>query len=306
MANSQEIVISGKGLHSGNPVAVTFRLREDSNGLKLNLGPLGHIPLDLLAFFSRSAKHCTVLSKDDHEVALVEHLFAALLPFTQYPIDVTLQGNELPGLDGSAGIYFDSLCALSQSEIQDSNWQKYASELKQEEFWQNGYLKVTPAENFSVHYIVARGDFQQSAQWSDAEKLSKEMYREILQARTFMFYADFKRVRQEHSLLQGLENDSGLLIAESIQEFMLARQDLPSLSQIEANYPLVHPQNWRMPMETAKHKILDLLGDLAIFAFRLPRLKIEVKNGGHFQHQLLLEKLIHEQTGRLTGPIRKS
>ena len=56
---------------------------------------------------------------------------------------------------------------------------------------------------------------------------------------------------------------------------------------------LLHPESERMENEAVRHKILDLLGDLALLGFKLPRLRLCIRNGGHALNHLLLERLQH-------------
>jgi hypothetical protein len=89
--------------------------------------------------------------------------------------------------------------------------------------------------------------------------------------------------------MAGAGRDSGLLLAGSLAEY----RDLLALNPgwEGGPYPLLNHPAWRMPDEPVKHKILDLLGDLALNGLALPRAAIEVRNGGHPAHHRLLARL---------------
>ena len=91
---------------------------------------------------------------------------------------------------------------------------------------------------------------------------------------------------------EGAGLESGLLYAESPADFAAARAAHPELRG--KSYPLLHPESERLEQEAVKHKILDLLGDLALPGLRLPRLRLCIRNGGHALNHILLEKLRHE------------
>jgi hypothetical protein len=101
-------------------------------------------------------------------------------------------------------------------------------------------------------------------------------------------------------MLRGAGEDSGILLAESLEEFAAARRTTESTKanpeELSGNeFPLLHPEHFRLPDEAARHKILDLIGDLALSGqargLALPKLRLTVRNGGHALNHLLLDHL---------------
>jgi UDP-3-O-acyl-N-acetylglucosamine deacetylase len=264
-------------------VRVTIRT-DDGLGIRFYFPGFAE-PLDArsLGTLRRSARRATVLTHPDTGaiVRTPEHLLAAALFFAEEPLDVHCDSEEPPGLDGSARPWFTALAAAapkssSKPEYPAAGWRYEGPE---------GYLHAEPAECFSVDYTLERGSFRETFRLeSQAEAPSA-----VLPARTFIFWSDWNAIVENSgspSLLTGAGMDSGLLLAETREEFEAARRLHPEWAGVV--FPLLHPQAFRFSAEAARHKVLDLLGDLALNELALPMLRLTIRNGGHaLNHQLL-------------------
>jgi UDP-3-O-[3-hydroxymyristoyl] N-acetylglucosamine deacetylase len=217
-------------------------------------------------------------------VATPEHLLAALLFFAEAPLSLRADAAELPGLDGSALPYREALSGLVPSLARSPAWREYPCGLTWEHHWPGGYLSIRPAPRFRAHYALERGPLRQAftleepgAAWDG-----------ILPARTFAFHGEW-RAAAAAGLMAGAGPDSGLLLAATEAEHRDVLAGHPEWDG--APFPLLNQAAWRMPDEPVRHKILDLLGDLALHGLALPRASIEVRNGGHWAHHLLLARL---------------
>ena len=138
-----------------------------------------------------------------------------------------------------------------------------------------GHVRITPAETFEVEYVLDRNaardgyDLKSSASVSI---YSPENLYQIFMARTFIHQVELERARAA-GLLAGVDESCGLLLdsatpnAECCSKFRIAN-------------------------EPAMHKILDLIGDLSFICPALPRVRIEITNGGHVSHRQIMEKII--------------
>lgn len=132
-----------------------------------------------------------------------------------------------------------------------------------------GHVRVSPAETFEVEYRLERPDYPGG--FSSCANVSvysaEDLYR-VFQARTFITERDYELARQ-NGLLEGVDSSCGLLLKSSGEE-----------------------SGYRVAEEPALHKILDLVGDLT-FAFpALPRIRVEILNGGHASHRQILEVVL--------------
>lgn len=242
----------------------------------MTIAELGRLP--------KTARWATVLGAAPATVATPEHLLAALLFFAEAPLSLHADAAELPGLDGSALPYREALTRLVPAAARFPAWREYPCGIVWEDRWEDGHLAIRPADRFQVRYTLERGSLRQEFALEDASTA----WREILPARTFAFHADW-RAATAAGLMSGADRDSGLLLAASLAEY----HDVLALNAgwEGGPYPLLNQPAWRMPDEPVKHKLLDLLGDLALNGLALPRALIEVRNGGHSAHHRLLARL---------------
>lgn len=279
--------LSGVGVHSGAPGSVLFQPRGDGDGVRLFIAGRALRAADLAAL-PRRAHRSTILVSGEASLRTPEHLLAAMLFFADRPLDVFCEGPEVPGLDGSALPFRAALASLFPGG--HPRWREYDCDLRWETEWENGSLRVEPARNFNVTYEIDRGPLRESFRLESPA----QAWEEILPARTFVFHRDWSAALAAPAgtgadLMRGAGVDSGLLLAESEEEFSAALRAHPEWAA--GPFPLLNGPAWRMPAEPVKHKILDLLGDLALAGLALPRLSIRVRNGGHRWNHLLLENL---------------
>lgn len=282
--------LSGRALHSGAPSSVTAAPRpEDGLGLRFFF-PGFAAPLDFAALgrLRRAARRATVLSAaGDGSGAAIrtpEHLLAAALFFARAPLDVRCDASEPPGLDGSARPFFD-LLARAAGNACDLQVTERACDLAWSYSGNEGTLHAEPAPRFTVEYGLERGAFRSSYTLQALADAPDD----VLPARTFIFHREWRGLANARDLLAGADGDSGLLLADSPEEFDAARAATTDLRG--RAFPLLHPESARFADEPARHKVLDLLGDLALGGPALPRLRLRIRNGGHALNHLLLDRL---------------
>jgi UDP-3-O-acyl-N-acetylglucosamine deacetylase len=280
-------------VHSGaaSLLTVTRRAQDasDNRGLRF-FWPGFDGPVDgtTLAGLRRSARRATVLENDTGgTMRTPEHLLAAALFFAEAPLDVHLDAVEPPGLDGSSLPFYQLLFSAAPKGAWRAR--EYDSKLKWEHDGPEGSLRARPHDHFSVEYLWEDGAIRQAFELDHVSEAPER----VLPARTFILYRDWKKFSREPDLLAGAGADSGLLIASTPEEFAEALKNLPE-SRGTA-FPLVHPEAFRLENEPARHKVLDLLGDLALNGLALPRLRLTVRNGGHALNHLLLNQLQQER-----------
>jgi UDP-3-O-[3-hydroxymyristoyl] N-acetylglucosamine deacetylase len=302
MPQFPSILLAGPGLHDGLPARLRLGLRAESGGSpgagpSLRFPGLGPLPPAALGRLSRQARRSTRLGDGEAAIGTPEHLLAALLFFPDLPVEVECDAAELPGLDGSALPFREALARLASGQAfpppstpPSSSpflpaWREYPSDLDFTYHWGYGHMRVRPAAGFSVLWRLDRPPLQQAFRLADA----CTAFREILPARTFAFHGEWLQALQA-GLMAGATQDSGLLLAASEGEHreLLARHP----DWRGGPYPLLNQPAWRMPDEPVKHKILDLLGDLALLGLALPRLEIEILNGGHAANHHLMGRLL--------------
>ncbi len=286
----RDLEVRGRGIHTGSSsVLRVHRREEDGAGLRFYWpgSPSPLLPEDMGAL-SRRVSRSTRLDSGNISIRTPEHLLAAALLFADAPLDVHCDAEEPPGLDGSAIPFFEAMARAVPEAAERPAWREYSSRLVWRHAGPEGVLSAEPAPSFSVEYELDRPPLRQRFVLSDPAAAVPE----ILPARTFIFLREWEAAQRDPELLRGGGMESGLLYAETPEEFAAARAAHP---EFQGNiFPLLHPESERRDQEAVKHKILDLLGDLALLDLALPRLRLRIRNGGHALNHLLLERLQHE------------
>ena len=148
-----------------------------------------------------------------------------------------------------------------------------------------GHVRITPAETFEVEYVLDRNVARDGYDLKSAASVSiysPENLYQIFMARTFIHQVELERARAA-GLLAGVDESCGLLLDDSLC--------VEKSSGCCENTPSTSPK-FRIANEPAMHKILDLIGDLSFICPALPRVRIEITNGGHVSHRQIMEKII--------------
>jgi len=288
----------GRGIHTGEEGRLNIITRPSGN-LKIIFDNLlaAEIPGNVTLGF-RSNNGTVLVDISGGFYYTPEHLLAVSLLFWSQPVTITAFGSEAPMGDGSGLPVLLSIGKVLAKFKNGNNpgFKTYKSVLCKKYENDEGSFLVEPSDEFSVTYKVIKGDVKEEFTFGSHEPGAVQTYlNEIIPARTFIFWEDYRRCLKK-DLLKGVSFDSGILVAESQKEYreIKNRQSLPFLD----DYPYLNRKGFRMDNEFAKHKILDLMGDLAMMDLSLPRLKINITNGGHFQNHLLIKDLIHERKNK--------
>ena len=222
-----------------------------------------------------SVERTTIYSLDDGFGAPMrlrspEHLAPVFLMWPGRIFDVNLLNAdepEVPMMDGSALPFFSRLRREAGVPQELSFYDapvRAEWELSRPGEAAYGCVRIAPSEAFEVDYRLTSVDSAVSVAIYSAEDLFAEFM-----ARTFITEKDYREAR-EAGLLAGVDGTCGLLLPEG-----------------SANRNL-----YRVDEEPARHKVLDLLGDIAFVCPSLPRVRIEILNGGHVAHHQIVRRLL--------------
>ncbi len=252
------VLRSGVGLHSGLEAEVRL-LPHDHAGFYVSRRHREEDPILLRPTHVRDSQLCTTLELGNYSLATVEHLLAALAGCGLTHVHIEVSGSEIPLLDGSALGWVEAIEEVGITQAGITNQTSLV--LQGPLFFSRGnsVIVATPAESFSLLGMI---DFPQEAigrQVLALELTPEKFVTEIAPARTFGFLDQLEQL-QKSGLIKGgtLEN---ALVCDGAQW---------------VNPPL------RFPDEPVRHKLLDLIGDLALVGF--PRAQVLVYKGSHGLH----------------------
>ncbi|MDO4214908.1 MAG: bifunctional UDP-3-O-[3-hydroxymyristoyl] N-acetylglucosamine deacetylase/3-hydroxyacyl-ACP dehydratase [Bacteroidales bacterium] len=259
--------LCGKGLHTGLNLTVTFYPAEENHGYKIKRIDLPEQPvIDAIAENVVDTQRGTVLAKGDARVSTVEHAMAALYAHGIDNCLMEVNGPEFPILDGSAIEYIEK---IKQVGIEEQNTPKdfYVIHNKIEVKDENSgsCITILPDEQFSITSMISFNSSVLSSSFATLDDMAN-FDKEIAASRTFAF------VREIQPLLNaGLIKGGDLNNAIVIYEHKLPQEQLDQLAdaigaaRLDANelgYIQTKPLVWQN--EPARHKLLDIIGDMAL------------------------------------------
>lgn len=258
--------MQGKGLHTGQFITATFLPAPEHHGYKIQRTDLEEQPIiDCIAENVSDTQRGTVLLKDNVKVSTIEHAMAALYASRIDNCLIQLDGPEMPILDGSALPFINEIQRVGLVE-QNANKDYYIVKHKIEVKGENGeHLLIVPDEEFCVNTMIAFNSQILSSQFASLNHYS-EFPSEVASARTFVFVREIEPLLQM-GLIKGGDLDNAIVIYENElpQERYDALADqigIPHRDATQLGYIQNRPLTW--PNEAARHKLLDIIGDLAL------------------------------------------
>jgi UDP-3-O-[3-hydroxymyristoyl] N-acetylglucosamine deacetylase len=251
----------GIGLHTGAHAAVEVRPAAPDAGISFVLGAT-RVPAEERYVVDTS--RATVLGRDGVTVSTTEHLLSALFAMGVSNAEIRVDGPEIPARDGSAAEF---VAAIAARGLQVQEAPRSVLEIETPTFVRSGdrMIAALPAATFRVRFVA---DFAPpiGTQYFDAE-IDAQSYRdEIAAARTFAYLHEIESLWAK-----------GLGRGGSLENALVFTAEGP-----------MQPLRW--PDEAVRHKVLDLIGDLALLG-TWPAFEIVAIKSGHELHASLLRAL---------------
>ena len=259
--------LSGKGLHTGLNLTVTFNPAPDNFGYKIQRTDLeGQPMIDAIAENVTETTRGTVLSKNGVKVSTVEHGLAAIYAAGIDNCLIQVDGPEFPILDGSAQYYVENIervGTIEQSAVKDYFVIKSKIELRNEKTGSS--IIVLPDDEFSLNVLISYDSTILPNQYATLEDMT--LFKdEVAKARTFVFVREIEPLLQL-GLIKGGDLDNAIVIYE--RQMSQDKYDqladvmgVPHMDATHLGYIMHKPLVW--PNECARHKLLDLIGDMAL------------------------------------------
>ncbi|MFM8281035.1 MAG: bifunctional UDP-3-O-[3-hydroxymyristoyl] N-acetylglucosamine deacetylase/3-hydroxyacyl-ACP dehydratase [Bacteroidota bacterium] len=265
----KSVTLSGVGLHTGNPSTITFHPAPENYGFKFVRADLeGNPEIPALVDYVTDIARGTTITCNGASVHTVEHVLAALVGLEIDNCKMELTANEPPIGDGSALPYAEVLLQAGFEEqkaqrdfIVIDQMLRYVNESKQTE------IVALPNDDFRITVMI---DYQNSAlasQHSGLFNLQSEFLRDFAPARTFCFLTEVESLH-EQGLIRGGSLDNAIVIVdkeipdEELRS-MLTKFDIEQNAVLGQN-GILNNRLLRFKNEPARHKLLDMLGDLAL------------------------------------------
>ncbi|MCM1320300.1 MAG: bifunctional UDP-3-O-[3-hydroxymyristoyl] N-acetylglucosamine deacetylase/3-hydroxyacyl-ACP dehydratase [Muribaculaceae bacterium] len=279
---SAPFTIKGRGLHSGLEITATFNPAPDNYGIKFQRVDLDEKPIiDALAENVVDTTRGTVLGKKDVVVSTVEHAMAALAASGIDNCLIEVNGPELPILDGSAITYINEIERVGlQAQKADKDFYiiKQKTVLKDDET--SSIITIYPDDHFSAQVMVEYNSPIIPNQFAMLDDVA-DFKQDVASARTFVFVREIMPLL-EHGLIKGGSLDNAIVIYD--QE--ISQEQINKICELtgtdghrldKLGYINEKPLKW--DNEPARHKLLDLMGDLALVGRPLQGRVVAVRPG---------------------------
>jgi UDP-3-O-[3-hydroxymyristoyl] N-acetylglucosamine deacetylase len=261
----------GVGLHSGAPVRLRIQPAPAGSGIVFRRTDLDDFEVEATGRNLARVSYATSLMKKGVLISTTEHLLSAFIGTGIDNAIVELDNLELPILDGSARPFVEMIQKAGiRTQRRPRSYMRIRRELELREG--NKFIAVYPSDSYSVSYtinfphpLIGKETFR--VDLSDGNYL-----REIAPARTFGFLHEADAMRQQ-GLIRGASTENAIVLTRD--EIM--------------NPPL------RYPNEFVRHKVLDLIGDLALVGKQILG-NIVADRAGHAMHTALVSRLLRDRT----------
>ncbi len=261
------VSITGKGLHTGAPVTLTFNPAPENHWLKFQRMDLeGHPIIDADCDLVVDTSRGTTLEKNGARVHTTEHVLAALIGMGIDNCLIQVTGPEMPIMDGSA---YNFIEILETAGIAEQEAERDYFELTENLTFEDPIKKVemlaVPQDEFRITVMVDYGSEVLGTQHASMYNIS-EFKKEISPCRTFVFLRELEALLA-HNLIKGGDMDNAIVLVDS----ELPKEKLDHLRKV-FNKPDVEVKGrgvlnntaLRFFNEPARHKLLDIVGDLAL------------------------------------------
>lgn len=294
-----EFSVSGKGLHTGVHVTATFKPAEVNTGYRIKRIDLEGDPIieALAENVTETTRGTVVSSKADKnvKVSTIEHALAALYTAGIDNCLIEVDAAELPILDGSAIIYCNKIEEVGiQEQEEEKEYYVVKKRIKVFDPETGSSLIVLPDDELSMDVMIEFNSPVLSNQFASLEHVSA-FKSEIAASRTFVFVREILPLLQMN-LIKGGDLDNAIVIhdKEMPKEYLDRLADLMNVPRKQVselgylnNKPLVYKN------EPARHKLLDLLGDLSLIGRPLKG-RIVATKPGHTINTTLAKKIRKE------------
>lgn len=292
----ESFTLHGKGLHTGLSINITFNPAPENHGYKIKRTDVeGQPVIDALAENVGATQRGTVLMKNDVQVSTVEHGMAALYAMGVDNCLIEVDAPEFPILDGSSTFYVEQIKKVGLIEQEDDR-DYFVVRRKMEVYDEQtgSKLILLPDDQFCVNSFIEFESKYIPNQSATLDNLA-DFEEEISRSRTFVFVREVQKLL-DAGLIKGGDLDNAIVIYE--QEIPQEKLDtladwlgVPHKDAKELGY--LNNKAIIYPNEPARHKLLDIIGDMALIGKPLKGRVIATRPGHNINNKLA--RLIRKQ-----------
>ena len=292
----KEVSIAGVGLHTGLDCTTTFKSADVNTGIRFVRTDLEDFPpiladIDHVVDISRG----TTIAQNDHQVHTVEHILAAVSGLGIDNLLIELSAKEPPVMDGSAKPFVEVL--LQAGLVEQSAERKVLVIDKTVSYSDPGKsidMHVLPSEAFRITFMMDYHHLTRNGtQTMSVYSMEEDFVKRIAPARTFCLFSEVEQLKDQ-DLAKGGSLENALVFVDR----PIAPGEIEHLKQIfnikgevaPGDDGILKGQKLRFENEAVRHKILDLIGDLALLGMPIQGHVVATRSG-HASNVELVKRL---------------
>ncbi|WP_295731926.1 bifunctional UDP-3-O-[3-hydroxymyristoyl] N-acetylglucosamine deacetylase/3-hydroxyacyl-ACP dehydratase [uncultured Muribaculum sp.] len=288
--------VHGKGLHTGLMIDAEFCPAPEGHGYKIQRTDLeGQPVIDAVAENVIATQRGTVVAKGDIKISTIEHALAALYAAGIDNCLIKVSGPEIPILDGSAKEYCEKIAQVGIKEQGiEKDYYIVRQKIEVRDDATGASLVVLPDDDFSVDVMIDFNSPVLNNQYAVLDNLN-DFPKEIAASRTFVFVREVEPL-VKNNLIKGGDLDNAIVIYDSPME----QSELDRLADLMGvphknvdEFGYINNVPLTCDNEPARHKLLDVLGDIALIGRPLKG-KIIASRPGHSLNTVFSKKIRKE------------
>ncbi|MEE8340643.1 MAG: UDP-3-O-acyl-N-acetylglucosamine deacetylase [Candidatus Neomarinimicrobiota bacterium] len=287
-----KVTFEGIGLHTGINSTLNIKPAKENNGIifkRVDLKDNPTIPADVK--YVINTNRGTVLERNGIRIYTVEHVLAALRGIGIDNADIDLAGPEPPILDGSAAAFVEAVKRVGIIDQDVIQGVYKVTEPIQLNDPNNGVeLNILPADQFKITFFMDYGLPNFGMQYASVENVENEFAKEIAPARTFGLLSEIAQLKQ-NGLIKGGGPENAIIIVDkkvNKQERNILSKLFGLNTEIDIkNNSILNDKALRFKNEPVRHKVLDLIGDMALLSKPLAGHIIATKSGHKMNIELV-------------------
>jgi len=293
---SKSVTLKGTTLHKGIEVSITYKPAPENHGYKFKRIDLeGQPTIDAFVENVVETERSTTIEQNGARVTTIEHVLAAAYGLEIDNLLIEIDGAESPILDGSSKLYVNALLEAGIVEQnEDKNYFVIDERISYTDEENKTEITTFPCEDFSLNVMIDYKSTVLGNQYASINDIS-EFKDEIAPSKTFVFLRELEYLLN-NNLIKGGSLDNALVIIEKgrPQEELDALSDKynkPRIKGIEKG--ILNEKDVIFNNEPARHKLLDLIGDLSLVGMPIKG-KILATRPGHKSNVQFAKKIRQE------------
>ena len=289
------VSLDGVGLHTGQDVKISFKPSHSNSGYVFKRLDLDGSPsIEALSKYVINTQRGTTLEKDGVKLKTIEHVLAALVGLQIDNVLIEINAEEPPIMDGSSKHFIYALENAGILELNDLRKEYVIKDIISYKDPKNGSeITIIPSDSYQITAMVDYETKVLGTQNATMSNLS-EFKDNFSNARTFSFLHEIETLL-ENNLIKGGDLNNAIVYVDK----QISNETMEKLKKafnkdkvsVKSN-GILDNLNLHYPNEAARHKLLDIVGDLALIGRRI-RGKIIAKKPGHFVNTEFAKKISH-------------